>query len=322
MSFLQNRRSIILVGVSIVVLMALPAVACGSEAAAPAATPTPSPEPSVSRTITVGDIEPDEPVKKITRFQPLADYLADNLGHLGVREGKVVIARDIEEMGRFMREGIVDIYMDSAYPSLAVQDLSDSKMILRRWKSSHPTYWSTFIALKSSGIDEVVDLLGKVVAFEEPHSTSGFVLPAGTLAQRGYSLTEVIAPSSQVAADEIGYYFSRDEQNTIELVLRGDVAAGGISNQDYDELPADVQDRIVVFESTVGVPRQLVNVGAGLEVEVAAAVAELLVALDKSQEGLELLDHLKKTKKFDALPPEAGAALAELSKLIDLVGRN
>ena len=321
MTILRNGRLIRAAGLSMcAVLVVLVFAACGDEAAAP--TPTPSPEPALSKTITVGDIEPEEPIKKIKRFKPLADYLAENLRPLGVEQGDVVIARDIEEMGRFMREGIVDIYMDSPYPSLAVQRLSDSELILRRWKSSDPTYWSTFIALKGSGVDGIEDLVGKVVAFEEPHSTSGFVLPAGTLAERGYTLTEVIAPSSKVAPDEIGYYFSRDEQNTLELVLRGAVAGGRVSNQDYDELPAEVKDLIVTFDSTIEVPRQLVSVRGGLDPEIVSTTAQLLVALDQSQEGLELLEHLKKTKKFDALPPETGAALAELRKLIDLVASN
>ena len=323
MSVLRDGRSIRVGSLSVFAVLALLAVgACGDETAAPAPTPTATAKPAGSKTITIGDIEPDEPVKKIARFQPLAEYLAENLRHLGIEQGNVVIARNIEEMGRFMREGIVDVYMDSAYPSLAVQQLSDSKVILRRWKRSDPTYWSTFIALKDSGVDGVEDLVGKVVAFEEPHSTSGFVLPAGTLVQRGYTLTEVVALSSKVAPDEIGYYFTRDEQNTLELVLRGDVAGGGVSNQDYDELPAEVKSRIVNFDSTVQVPRQLVTVRAGMDREIVATMARLMEALGGSEEGRELLVHLKKTKKFDALPPESGAALAELRKLMDLVASN
>ena len=51
------------------------------------------------------------------------------------------------------------------------------------------------MALKDSGLNGVEDLVGKIVAFEEPHSTSGFVLPAGTLVQRGYRLRELDAPA-------------------------------------------------------------------------------------------------------------------------------
>ena len=183
----------------------------------------PEPAPTAAQTITIGDIEPDEPTKKIKRFTPLADYLVANLSEFGVTQGDVALAQDIEDMGRMIREGIVDVYIDSAFPALATQKLSGSRTILRRWKSEDPEYWSTYVALRDSGIGSVEDMVGKLVAFEEPHSTSGFVLPAGTLAQRGFSLKEFGSLNAQVASDEIGYYFTGDEQNTFELIIQGTV---------------------------------------------------------------------------------------------------
>ena len=43
--------------------------------------------------ITLGDIDPNEPAKKIKRLLPLADYLAENLASEGITAGRVVIAR-------------------------------------------------------------------------------------------------------------------------------------------------------------------------------------------------------------------------------------
>ena len=95
---------------------------------------------SLDQIITIGDIDPDDPAKKLKRFQPLADYLANHLESFGIHEGQVVIARNIEEMAQFVLDGTVDIYFDSSFPSLAVQDISGSKIILRRWKQDQPEY--------------------------------------------------------------------------------------------------------------------------------------------------------------------------------------
>ena len=224
-----------------------------------------APPSESAQIITLGDIDPDAPAKKVRRFQPLADYLAEQLREFGIREGRVVIACDIEEMTRLLLEGTVDIYFDSAFPTLAVQRESGSEVVLRRWKQGEPIYWSTYIASSGNGIFSVDDLVGKVIAFEEPHSTSGFVLPAGTLIERGFTLTEVGGYDSVVASDEIGYFFSLDEENTIEMVSRGLVASGAVSNQDYEELPEQVKERIVALDQTIAVPRQLVSVRRGLE---------------------------------------------------------
>ena len=72
--------------------------------------------------------------------------------------------------------------------------------------------------------------MGKAVGFEELYSTPGFILPAGTLIKKGFRLREVSGPDEDVSPNEIGYFFSREEENTIELVLNGQVAAGGITN--------------------------------------------------------------------------------------------
>ena len=137
--------------------------------------------PSSDLMITLGDIDSDEPIKKIKRFQPLADYLARELGDMGIQQGKVVIAQDMPEMAQFLKEGKVDFYFDSSFPTLTVQEMAGSQVIARRWKQGSASYWTTYIALRGSGIDSVDDFAGKVLAFEEPHSTSGYVLPAGTM---------------------------------------------------------------------------------------------------------------------------------------------
>ena len=94
--------------------------------------PNARPAHKLSRTIAFDDIDP-----------PLADYLAENLGEFGIQEGWVVISRDVQEIAGFLNDGTVDVYFDSSFPTLAVQKLSGSEIILRRWNQADPTYWST-----------------------------------------------------------------------------------------------------------------------------------------------------------------------------------
>ena len=312
-----SASSLVSIAIAVVLLFLSSCNAAG--APSPSAAPSLLAVDSIDRLITLGDIAPEDPGKKLKRFQPLADYLAEHLESFGIHGGRVVIARDIEEMGRFLSDGTVDIYFDSPFPSLAVQEISDSKIILRRWKQGQPEYWSMFIALRGSGISTVNDLVGRVVAFEEPHSTSGFVLPAGTLVDRGYDITRIETADDPVTPGKIGYLFSGDEENTLEYILQGRAAAGGISNLDYDKLPEQVKDEFVTFDRTMAVPRQLVSVRPGLDPALALEVRSLLLSLDQTEEGRLLLKGLKKTTKFDPLSPESQAALKKLDTLIKLV---
>ena len=303
-------------------LLLLLASACGGTSTSePAKASVVAPAPEPARFITLGDIDPDDPVSKIERFTPLANYLAEHLKEYGIETGRVVIARDMDEMGALMKAGTVDVYFDSAFPTILVQGLSGSEVVLRRWKDADPTYWSTYVVLRGNGVETVEDFVGKVIAFEERFSTSGFVLPAGTLIQRGFSLREVRSPQEEVAPDEIGYFFTQDEENTMELVLQGLVAGGGVSNQDYAELPQELKDKLVALDRTVEVPRQLVSVRPGLDRELVDRVTELLASLDGTDEGRDILEGIKKTKKFDRLPADSETKLAELRRLMDLLGQ-
>lgn len=158
-----------------------------------------------------------------------------------------------------------------------------------------------------------------MLAFESPDSTSGFVLPAGTLRQQGFTIREVASPNATVAADEIGYYFSDDEENTVALLLAGSVAGGGFSNLDYEELPEELKNEIAFIGQTIAVPRQLVSVRPGIDPLLVSKVTELLTGLDQTEEGRLILENLKNTKKFDLLPPETVANLEVVQGLMELV---
>ncbi len=124
-----------------------------------------APDAAGARPITVGSIG-DEPAAEIKKFSPFARYLAKQLQPAGIDEGKVVVAKDISQMAPFLREGKVDLYIDSPFPTVAVSRISGSKFLLRRWKKGVGEYHSTIFARKDSGISGLEDLKGKLIAFE------------------------------------------------------------------------------------------------------------------------------------------------------------
>lgn len=193
-------------------------------------------------------------------------------------------------------------------------------MILRRWENGVPSSSSTHVATKASGIEKAEDLVGKVVAFEEPFSTSGYVLTAGTLIQQGFDLVEVERPDAIAGPGKIGYYFSLAEENTIEFLLQGRVAAGGMSLQDYERISDEVKPQLITFGETITVPNQLVSVRPGMDPELVEKITQLMIDVDDSQEGRRLLRRMKRSK-FDLLPLESEAALADLKGLMELATR-
>lgn len=296
-------------------------VGCGSAAS----TSTPSstaalpasgtPNTEKPRTITLGNIDPDEPSRKIKEFQPLADYLAQQLKGFGIKEGRVVIARDIAEMAHLIRNGNVDIYFDAPIPALAVCELAGCEVGLQQWRRGQPMFYGVYVARRDGGVERIEDLVGKVIAFQKPRSTVGFALPAATIVQRGFSLSKVSHPDSAVPANTIGYLIAGGERSTVELLLSGRIAAAAFGDLTYEELPPEIKGQLIVFDRTVEAPNQLTTVRPGLETDLVRQIYERLVSLDELEQGRPILEALRETEKFEPLPPESEVLLAELKAL-------
>jgi phosphonate transport system substrate-binding protein len=258
-----------------------------------------------------------EPADENKKFLPLADYLAKHLQSEGIDQGKVVVAKSIPQMAAFLREGKVDLYIDSPFPSVAVSRLSRSQFLLRRWKKGVGEYHSVIFARTDSGIERLADLKGRIIAFEEPFSSSGYFLPKMVLAEAGYRLVRLQEIEDPVSRDDIGYVFSNDDENTMIRVLRGKVAAGAMDQENYVKLAKNSLDRLKIVHRTFSVPRHVVNYRADLPASVVARVKALLLDMEQSEEGKAVLHAFEKTTKFDELPERGLEPLLEATQFIE-----
>lgn len=261
--------------------------ACGREDATEAPEPSRAPPAGRAEIVVLGDVEANLPIRRIRWIQPLADLLAARLADHGIRRGRVVVASDLRQMAGYLRDGTVDVYLDSPLPSLAVRRLAGSEVVLRRLVDDQRVYWSVFVSREDEDVRTLDDLRGRVIAFQEEHSTTGYLLPAHFLREEGYQLKEVKGPRERVGPHEVGYFFSGDEENTIDMLRTGRVVAGAISSQDLDALPGELQRQVRILARTQAIPRQLVSVRPGLDPGLVRAVRDILLGLtEEDREGL------------------------------------
>lgn len=267
--------------------------------------------------ITIGTVS-REAAKNIREFQPLADYLAGRLGAEGIGAGKVVIAPTLAQMAALLKEGKVDLYIDSPFPSIAVSRHAETRILARRWKKGVGEYHSVVFVRRDSGIKGIDGLKGKMLAFEEPVSSASYFLPKAALLHEGLKLTRKPERRVPVEADETGYVFSNDDRNTLAWVWKGEVAAGAINNMDYDKLAGQIGADLRIIYRTAAIPRHLVNARPGLDRQLAAKIQEILFAMEYSEEGRKVLAACGETRRFDPLP---GSGLDALDKLTARVER-
>ncbi len=259
------------------------------------------------------------PAQEYGLFRPFAGYVASKLGAVGIGRGRVVVVNSLSQMVEALEAGRVDIYFDSPFPIAFVRNHADVQIPLRRWKWGSDSYRSVVFTRKDSGITTLDGLLGHTVAFGEPFSTSGFLMPKATLASSGLRLVNYEDPAASIPANRVGYIFSNDAENTMFWVLKGKVVAGALNADYFEPLAGSRVDELRVLSTTEAVPRNVVCVRSSLGPEVIRAIERVLLEMHLTDEGRMILDDFEGTTKFDRFPNGAEQDLAGIMEFLPYV---
>jgi len=301
----------------VVLILSFALASCGGELV-PTATNVPATEPAQTHAIVLGDIS-DDPAEVIEGTQPLADYLAANLGEYGITEGQVRVATSTEEMAQLLEKGEVDLYFDSTYPATLISDQAGAKIILRRWRFGVEEYQSVIFASTASGVTSIDQLPGHMVAMDAPYSTSGFLLPAVYLTEQGLGLVGKKSTGDPVKSDEIGFAFSYDDENTLQWVISGLADAGVTDDFHFDvDFPEEARSQLVELARTESTPRQVAVIRSGLDDELVQSIIHVLTTMHETEEGQAALEPFQ-TTKFDEFPEGINAATTRMREMMELV---
>jgi len=259
------------------------------------------PETSI-KTLTLGGVFQDQHAPVEEHFRPLASYVARKLSPSGEIKGAVVIAASAAQLMKLLEEKRVDFYFESPYPTYMINHLGAATLLLRRWKGGRAEYRSLIFTGKESGIARLEGLRGKIIAFEDPGSTSGYFLPKLFLLKQGYSVVEKPGLGAKVGAGEIGYIFAGTEKNIVNLVFQKKVAAGALSDDDHANLEDRSKAAIVILGESGSMPRHLVSVRKDLPEPIIKRIKEILLSMNQNDEGRIILKQTDNTTKFDPLP--------------------
>lgn len=256
----------------------------------------------------------DNPVRAIKDRQGFVDYIAKKLAPLGITGGRILVVDKVGQLARAIREDKVDLFHDSVVPTMVVSKWSGSIPILRQWKYEEAEYHSVILVKKDSGINTLSDLKGKVIAFDEPHSTSAHVLPRMLLAEKKLKLVQVIAPGG-AEPDAVGFIHSSDD-NAPHLLVIGKVDAAATSHREFQVLRPEIRDGLKIIARTKSVPRQIISVHKDLDPKIVASLREILINMDKNPEGQAALKGQQRTTKIDEIPPGSLEHLKDIERFI------
>jgi phosphate/phosphite/phosphonate ABC transporter binding protein len=248
-------------------------------------------------------------------FRDFVRYVARKLSSGPEIEARIVVASTPFAIAKLLEQRKVDFYMESAYPTYVINFVHGAgRLLLRRWKSGLADYYSVIFTRTGGGVKRLDDLKGKTIVFEDPGSTSGYLMPKLFLQRQGLKLIEKGRYNPDAVSTDVGYVFARSQDKLVEAVLSGQAAAGAFSNDDFSALDEKKKTDIAPLAQTDRLPRHLLSVRADLAPALVDRLEKILLAMDEDAEGRKILLKTDSTTKFDVLP---GGEAAMRRRLLD-----
>ena len=257
----------------------------------------------------------DDPKSHYDELKPLLDYVVPRMAGVGIRSGRILMARDLQQMGSYMRRNRVDWVTETSGNAVLLERRANARSLLITERDGASSYHSVFFVRRDSPVRTLDDLVGRSVAFQSPYSTSAYYLPASTLLESGLQMELLLSPMDRVAQDAVGYLFARTELNITTWVHKRLVDAGVLSNLDWANPqrmpPAFAADFRIIGESHA-VPRAIVLVRRGMEAKIEDRLREVLLEASVDPDAGEALRRFLGTSRFIPLSSADRRALDRL----------
>ncbi|HEV8719378.1 MAG TPA: phosphate/phosphite/phosphonate ABC transporter substrate-binding protein [Candidatus Binatia bacterium] len=297
------------------VLAAIAALVCGFAVASAEAQ---APEKMKAQTVSLGIVTQLDRKRMADQFSDFVRYVAAKLTSASGIEGKVVIAATSFELARLIEQKQVDFYMESPYPTHLINNVQGvAKLRLRRWKGGSAEYQSLIFTKRDGEINRLEDLRGKILAFEDPESTSGHFLPKSFLIRKGFKFTDKNRYDLYASSTDVGYLFAYSQENLVNWVLTKKAAAAAFSDDDYARLEKRKRSDITILAETEQLPRHFLSVRKDFPPALADRLEKILVSMHENEQGRRILKKADDTTKFDPLPEGDEALRRRLSEIFD-----
>lgn len=259
----------------------------------------------------------DDPRSHYAQLQPLLDYVIPRMHDVGITEGRILMARDTQQMGSYLRRGRVDWVTETSGTAVALGLRSGARPLLLTERSGVRDYYTVFFVRRDSPIQTLEDLRGHTLALQNVASTSAYLVPVMTLLQHGET-PEILASIGDVAApDTVGYVFARSESNIATFVHKGLVDAGAVSSVDWSDakrIPANFLRDFRIIHRTEPYPRAVEMVRDDLDPKVRDRLQQVLLDAASDPQAQPALKTFFGTSGFHRVDAQMQHRLDELKQ--------
>ena len=257
----------------------------------------------------------DDPRAHYDQLKALLDYVVPRMREVGITEGRVLMARDPQQMASYLRRGRVDWVTETAATAVQLQQRADARLLVLTERNGVSRYHTLFFTHRDSAVRALADMRGHALALQSPASTSAYMIPMTTLLDLGLRPEILLGPDDRSPPDRVGYVFARTEANISVWVQKRKVEVGALSNLDWADpqrMPPAFKADLRVIHQTPDYPRALELVRADLPQPVEERLREVLLEAAEDPEAGPALHQFFHTSRFLPLDDELRKSLSEL----------
>lgn len=219
-------------------------------------------------------------------FDPILSELSR---HMGERVN-LYIAKDYSDLSEKMKAGLVDIGAFSPFVYVEAVEKASVRLFATHCVDGKSTYKGMIIAKKDNVIKDMSDLSGKVFAFVDPKSASGFIYPRAMIVKRGYDPDVFFRKT----------IFAGTHDRVINAVSNGSADAGATFD---GALKLSVEkglsmDQLTVLWESEPIPYDAYTVRNTLPEAVFTKIRAFFLGLSKDKEPLKSMGERKKGTVF------------------------
>lgn len=257
----------------------------------------------------------DDPKSHYQQLKPLLDYVIPRMRDVGITEGRILMARDAQQMASYLRRGRVDWLTETPGTAMAVAQRSGARPLVLTERNGVRSYHSVFFVRRDSPIYTLADLKGHTLAMQSVLSTSAYLIPSMELLNHKVRPEILLTPQDSPGANSVGYVFARTELNISTYVHKGVVDAGVFSNLDWEgerSVPPAFKADLREIHRSGPYPRAVEMVRADLDSVVSRRLQEILLRASTDPDAAPALKKFFGTSGFHRLDHATQRTLEKL----------
>ncbi|HDR7793870.1 TPA: phosphonate ABC transporter substrate-binding protein [Bacillus luti] len=257
------------------------------------------------KTIKLGVIPTDDNADVSAMYKPVAEYLKKETG----MNVELFLANDYTAVIEAMKNDKIDIARLGAFSYVLAADQTKVEPLVAEIskKTGDKFYTSLLIAQNDSSIKSIKDLKGKTVAFVDPASSSGNLVPRKWLLDNGIDpekdLKEVIYSGGHDAS-VLAVENKKVDAAFVAVNIYGDMKQKGMT-----------KNTASIGESEK-IPTQPIAARSDLDPQTIEKLRKAFIEMDKN--APEILKSFKEAKGFTSVEDKEFDGLRKLAKLLNL----